>query len=86
MIAILAVVLAVVLYLAVFASMTGTDTMPAACPACMNYGRFVQIYDDAPLPSNETWYVRIDAAHVRCSTCGKHFREHPNGTLVEDRG
>jgi hypothetical protein len=63
----------------IFRDMTGTDVMPLSCASCHFGG------DDDLGGSRRPWYVDEQGDHVHCRRCGARFREHPNGTLVEDR-
>ena len=71
----LSVVMAVVIYL----GMMDTDLMPLSCPCCYRGGDRDMI--GLPRP----WYRRAAGDSVYCFWCHTFFREHPNGTLVEDR-
>lgn len=56
-----------------------TDSMPFTCPACF-YGGDRDLADQA-----RAWFTKLSAERVRCRHCGKTFREHANGSLVEER-
>ena len=87
MITFLYIVIAVALFVAVAWSMTPADVMPSSCPSCMNGARRDLFEEDTLVPLlRDAWYRRNSDGSVRCWACGKRFREHPNGTLVEDRG
>ncbi len=68
-----------IVVLVVLGGMIGSDMMPFACPACFWGGD--RSLADEPRP----WYARAGSDRVRCRNCGKHFKEHPDGSLVEDR-
>ncbi len=68
----------VVLAVLVFFGMLGTDAMPLSCPRCHSGG------DEDIAGQHRTWYVRY-RGRTRCRSCHTWFKEHPNGTLVEDR-
>lgn len=77
--AILFVIAAVVMAWVVVYGMMDAHVMPMACPHC-HHGS-----DENVAGEHRPWYVRSDAEHARCRWCGTRFREHPNGSLVEDR-
>ncbi len=79
MITILFILVVAIVFLIVLGGMLGSDVMPFACPACF-WGGDRSIADE-PLP----WFRRESRERVRCRHCGKHFKEHPDGSLVEDR-
>jgi hypothetical protein len=60
------------------------DQLPGACPRC---GK-----TDEPLQGAGTiiggyrrWYHQTPGQRIRCRVCMTKFKNHPNGTLVEDR-
>ena len=55
-----------------------TDQMPWLCPRCGSGS------DEDVAGQHLHWYRSIRGGY-RCRTCGTAFKEHPNGTLVEDR-
>ncbi len=63
----------------VFFTMLGSDVMPFTCPRCHDGGDEDLAGDHVP------WYRTYRNGTVRCRACGTGFKEHPNGTLVEDR-
>jgi hypothetical protein len=70
---------AIVAFALVFFGMLGTDAMPFACPRCHAPG------DDEDIAgTSRPWYA-LHGSTVRCRTCHTWFKEHPNGSLVEDR-
>ncbi len=78
------ILLLFVIALAIFgvmfvAEFVTTDSMPFACPACF-YGGDRDLADQP-----RAWFRTLSADRVRCRECGKTFREHPNGSLVEER-
>ena len=76
--AILLYIGAIVLALLIFFGMRGSDSMPWRCPRCQMGG------DENAAGEHRPWYARYRGG-VRCRTCGTWFKEHPNGSLVEDR-
>lgn len=78
LLAILFLIAAIVMGAIVFFDMLGTDAMPLACPSCYYDG------DEDLGGTHRPWYSR-GAGGVHCRTCHTAFREHPNGSLVEDR-
>lgn len=68
---------AIVTVAIIFFGMFGNKSMPFSCPKCAFFG-------DADLAGQpRAWYVAY-REHVRCRSCHTWFKEHPNGTLVED--
>jgi hypothetical protein len=55
------------------------QVMPLSCPRCYEGGD--TDLADAP----RSWYVVVSNERVRCRHCHTRFKEHPNGSLVEDR-
>lgn len=53
--------------------------MPLSCPRCHS-GMDTDIVD-----ASRNWYVVLSDKRVRCRHCHTQFKEHPNGSLVEDR-
>lgn len=49
--------------------------MPSACPKCGS--------GDA---NGRRWFLPVRKGAVRCRACEVLFKEHPNGSLVEDKG
>jgi hypothetical protein len=76
--AILLYIGAIVTALLIFFGMLGSDAMPWRCPRCQIGG------DDDATGRTRRWYVRY-GDRVCCRTCRTWFKEHPNGSLVEDR-
>jgi hypothetical protein len=63
-------------------TISDTLPMPFRCPVC---GRG-EIEGGSPiLPTRRPWYITLEAGRVCCRHCDGAFREHPNGTLVEDK-
>jgi hypothetical protein len=59
------------------------DQLPGACPRC---GKT----DDAITASGVAggyirWYRQTPGQRLQCRVCLTKFKNHPNGTLVEDR-
>ncbi|HEY5928367.1 MAG TPA: hypothetical protein VIV11_42065 [Kofleriaceae bacterium] len=63
----------------IFFGMLDVDLMPFSCPKCYDGG------DDSMIGTHRPWYKREGNGIVYCRTCHSVFREHPNGSLVEDR-
>jgi hypothetical protein len=66
----------VVLVVKIFFS--NDDPLPWLCPRCGSGG------DEDAAGMSRTWYATTRTGY-RCRTCGTYFKEHPNGTVVEDR-
>jgi hypothetical protein len=62
----------------IFYGMADIDLMPFSCPKCYDGG------DDSLIGTHDPWYRRHNGI-VYCRMCHSVFREHPNGSLVEDR-
>jgi hypothetical protein len=75
---ILFIVGSVVMAAVIFFGMLDTDVMPLSCPSCYDGG------DEDLAGTHRPWYRR-NPGGVHCRTCHTAFREHPNGSLVEDR-
>lgn len=58
--------------------------MPFSCPRCSWSGES-RYPDDSAVGWSRCWYAAYQGGRVRCRKCGVWFKEHPNGTLVEDR-
>ena len=59
------------------------DHMPGSCPRCGQ--------PDEPLTASgiggyKRWYHRAPGDRFQCRSCMTRFKNHPNGTMVEDRG
>jgi hypothetical protein len=61
------------------------DHMPSACPRCGQ--------PDEPIPAGgnivggyKRWYHQAPGQRMQCRSCLTRFKNHPNGTFVEDRG
>ncbi|MGE5186418.1 MAG: hypothetical protein ACM31C_30390 [Acidobacteriota bacterium] len=76
---ILFILIVAIVFLIVMGGMAGSDLMPLACPACYWGG------DRSLAGEPRSWFSRASAERVSCRNCGKRFREHPDGSLVEDR-
>jgi hypothetical protein len=63
----------------IFFGMLDVDLMPLSCPKCYDGG------DSSLIGASTPWYARGRNGYVYCRTCHSIFREHANGTLVEDR-
>jgi len=72
------VIAAVILILTIMIQMATTDAMPWTCAKCFYPG------DDDQLGRHRPWYSQTERGY-RCVHCGARFKEHPDGTLVEDR-
>ena len=79
-------VLVVVLVLAAVAvvalvmfGMLDPGMMPLSCPKCFSGG------SDDVMDQHQSWYASHKAGRVYCRSCHTWFREHPDGSLVEDR-
>lgn len=53
--------------------------MPLSCPSC-HEGMDTDVFDEP-----RAWFITLSDERVMCRHCGTQFKEHPNGTLVEDR-
>jgi hypothetical protein len=69
----------VVLVVLMFLSTLHERAMPWACPCCYT-GNDTDIFD-----TPRRWYERLVGGRVQCRHCLAVFKEHPNGSLVEDR-
>jgi hypothetical protein len=69
---------AIVFAAIVFVTMTDSEVMPLGCPRC--HAGSEQPVGGVSIPWYQAW-----RGQVRCRHCLTRFREHPNGTLVEDR-
>jgi hypothetical protein len=67
------------LLLQLVTEVVGPGSMPLACPRC-HYGGSSSFGGVA-----SSWHIPIRGSVVKCRACHTHFREHPNGSLVEDR-
>lgn len=74
---VLFIVGALVMAAVIFFGMLDDQVMPWSCPRC-HAGS-----DEDIAGSHRPWYV-VRGRGVRCRTCHTSFKEHPNGTLVED--
>ena len=59
--------------------MLDVDLMPFSCPKCYDGG------DQSLIGTSTPWYKSAGKGLVYCRTCYSIFREHANGTLVEDK-
>lgn len=62
----------------IYFGMLDTHAMPFSCPSCYYDG------DEDLAGEHRPWY-RAREGRVLCRSCHAAFREHPNGSLVEDR-
>jgi hypothetical protein len=69
----------VVLVVLMFLSTLHERVMPWACPRC-HVGNDTDLLERA-----RRWYDRLTDGRVQCRHCYTVFKEHPNGSLVEDR-
>ena len=67
----------VVAVVRIFAENVGSGVMPWSCPNCGWHG-------DKDLDGAFGWWTDIERGRIRCGSCGTIYKEHPNGTLVED--
>ena len=67
------------LFAVIFFTMMDTHVMPFGCPACYHGD------DENIAGERRGWYVRLEGDRARCRWCGTYFKEHPDGSLVEDR-
>jgi hypothetical protein len=79
LITIIFIVGSIVMLLRIYFGMIDVDLMPFACPKCYDGG------DESMFGASRPWYHRERNGIVYCRTCHTLFREHPNGSLVEDR-
>jgi hypothetical protein len=79
LLAIAFLVASVIMLFVVIFGMMDDHVMPFGCPACYYDGD--HDLADQPRP----WYRPIGEGRVYCRYCHKRFKEHPNGSLVEDR-
>jgi hypothetical protein len=70
----------VIMALRIYFGMLDVDLMPFACPKCY-HGNESGIGFGPSTP----WYSRDRNGIVYCRWCSSVFREHPNGSLVEDK-
>ena len=76
---VLFIVGSLVMAVRIYVGMLDTDLMPLACPRCYHG-------NDSTLGGlSRPWYQRGAGGAVYCAWCRTAFREHPNGSLVEDR-
>jgi hypothetical protein len=75
------VVLAIIFFILAFTMgilvVTGTshaEVMPGSCPGC---------HQSVQPPAR--WYGVLPDHRISCRYCGRRYKEHPNGTIVEDR-
>lgn len=61
------------------------EGMPSACPRCGQ--------PDEAIPAGgnivggyKRWYHETPGERIRCRVCQTRFKNHADGTLVEDRG
>lgn len=69
---------AIAVVLLVVLGMVDSNVMPLACPKCYA-GPDEDIFDRP-----RSWYEVARSGRVRCRTCHRWFKEHPDGSLVED--
>ncbi|MDB4960418.1 MAG: hypothetical protein JWP01_417 [Myxococcales bacterium] len=71
----------VVMALALLRDSLGAQ-LPGACPRC---GAPDQDMSRGPVAVYVRWYRSMAGERLRCRHCLTAFKNHPNGTLVEDR-
>lgn len=76
---ILFIVGSAIMALRIYFGMLDVDLMPFSCPKCYHGS------DESLLGGSHPWYDRGKNGFVYCRWCHTIFREHPNGSLVEDR-
>jgi hypothetical protein len=69
-----------IMVLRIYFGMLDIDLLPFSCPKCY-HGHESSIGFGGSTP----WYERGRNGFVYCRWCHAIFREHPNGSLVEDR-
>jgi hypothetical protein len=73
-------ILAAILLMAlIYFGTMDVQEMPWMCPGCSHSG------DRDILDEPRRWYQWLSRDRVRCRHCGTCFKEHPNGSLVEER-
>ena len=70
------VVVGIVVLLLLLDMLPDDAHMPSACPKC---GAGNQ-------DAHRRWFIPVRKGAVRCRACEVLFKEHPNGSLVEDKG
>lgn len=65
--------------LMIFMSMTDAHLLPWSCPSCYHG------IDENIAGESRHWSTNAGPGRVRCRWCGTYFKEHPDGSLVEDR-
>jgi hypothetical protein len=78
MITFLFILAAILLFAMVYFGTLDAHVMPWTCPSCSHAG------DENLAGELRHWYT-AKGDRVRCRQCGTYFKEHPNGSLVEDR-
>ncbi len=68
-----------IMALRIYFGMLDVDLLPFSCPKCYDGG------DDSLFGGKTPWYQKDKNGIVYCRTCHSVFREHPNGSLVEDK-
>ncbi len=68
-----------IMALRIYFGMLDIDLMPFSCPKCYHGN------DSSLLGGSTPWYDRGRNGFVYCRWCHAIFREHPNGSLVEDK-
>jgi hypothetical protein len=71
----------VVMVVALARDSLGTQ-VPWSCPRC---GAKDQDISNGPVSAYVRWYRSTASGRLRCRHCLTAFKDHPNGTLVEDR-
>ncbi len=68
------VVVGIIVLLLLLDMLPDDQHMPSACPKCAN--------GDS---NGSRWFRPVRKGVVRCRACDVVFKEHPNGSLVEDK-
>ena len=62
----------------IFGDNVSVGVMPWSCPHCAYGGK-------QDLEGYIRWWSDVERGRLQCRECGTIYKEHPNGTLVEDR-
>lgn len=60
------------------------DQLPSRCPRCGAPDEDVSVRKSG-IAVYSRWYRERGDKGLQCRHCGTRFKDHPNGTLVEDR-
>lgn len=71
-------VAAILTALTIYFGMLDAHVMPWSCPACYHGA------DEDIVGEYRHWYEAY-RSYVRCRWCGTRFKEHPDGSLVQER-